>query len=249
MADSLVTVIIPCFNEENRLRPGLFTRFLQVEPAFNFLFVDDGSRDNTLERLEEIRAASPGRVEILRLERNLGKAEAVRRGFLRGMQFETSYLAFWDADLATPLETLPSFLGVFLKKPGVEIVLGSRVKLLGHDIRRNECRHYLGRVFATSASLALGVSVYDTQCGAKMFRNTPLVRGLFKESFLSRWIFDVELLMRYLRDLGKTGEARASESLYELPLPVWHDVAGTKLKPFDFVRAFFELVRIKLSYL
>src|SRR5437762_2862299 len=80
----------------------------------------------------------------------------------------------------------------------VSFVFVDRVKLLGRNIQRSLIRHYCGRVFATVASLALGVDVYDTQCGAKIFRATPEMRQIFATPFRSQWIFDVEILSRYL---------------------------------------------------
>ena len=79
-------------------------------------------------------------------------------------------VGYFDADLATPVAELERLLAVIGKDPQLEAVLASRVALLGHSIQRKPTRHYLGRLYATAASLALGVAVYDTQCGAKLFR-------------------------------------------------------------------------------
>ena len=97
---------------------------------------------------------------------------------------------------------------------------------MGRDVKRNAWRHYLGRVFATAVSLALDLPVYDTQCGAKMLRVNAATGTLFATPFRSRWIFDVELIARYLRLPVAPGEPSRRDRLYELVLPAWHDKPG-----------------------
>ncbi len=111
-------------------------------------------------------------------------------------------------------------------------------------IVRRASRHYFGRVFATAASTVLALPVYDTQCGAKLLRNTPLCRSLFAQPFGSRWIFDVELLARYLKAKEKAGPL----GVYELPLDEWTDVDGSKVRAKDFARAVGEMVAIHRTY-
>lgn len=115
---------------------------------------------------------------------------------------------------------------------------------MGRDIRRQAWRHYLGRVFATAVSLTLHLPVYDTQCGAKMFRATDTLRGVFERPFLSHWIFDVEVLARYLDTPVAAGEPARQTRIFEVALRTWHHTPGSKLRPSDFVRAFVDLVRI-----
>src|SRR6185369_11025600 len=126
-------------------------------------------------------------------------------------------------------------------RPAIEFVLGSRVLLMGRDVKRRAIRHYSGRVFATAVSLALDLPVYDTQCGAKVWRVTAATGTLFAKPFRSRWIFDVELIARYLCLPVSPGERARRDRLYELVLPAWHDRPGTKLRWFDFVRAVVDL--------
>ena len=238
-----VIIIVPCYNEAQRLPRQDFIKFAEDYPGYNFLFVNDGSRDTTLEVLTELIEKRPDRFRLLHLEKNGGKAEAVRRGFLNEIQSGVPFLAFWDADLAAPLEILPQFVKIFDDRPRTEIVLGARVKLLGHHIERALIRHYLGRLFATCASWVLDLEVYDTQCGAKMFRVTDTLRQVFEKPFCSRWIFDVEILKRMVRKTGFS-KMQMEAAVYEMPLPRWRDVAGSTLKPMDFIKAFAELLRI-----
>ena len=242
-----VIVVVPCYNEEKRLPQRDFISFVDRVPGYNFLFVNDGSRDGTLEMLRSLEAQSPERFQVLNLEQNGGKAEAVRHGFLQAMGSGVPFLAFWDADLATPLEVLPDFVKAFDAQPKIEMVLGARVKLMGRDIQRKGSRHYLGRVFATFASGVLGLAVYDTQCGAKMFRVTDTLRAIFDGPFSSRWIFDVEILARYLKETGFS-RTEAEARICEYPLQVWRDVAGSKLSAGDFLKAIGELATIYLRY-
>jgi glycosyltransferase involved in cell wall biosynthesis len=239
-----VRLVIPCFNEQGRLAIEDFVRGLDEQQDLEFLFVDDGSTDNTLQLLRGICAQWSGRVEVLPLTPNCGKAEAVRRGVLAGLERRPEFIGYWDADLATPLAALRDFLHVFANRAAVELVMGSRVQLLGRAIIRSPVRHYAGRVFATFASLTLALPVYDTQCGAKLFRVTPQTIGYFTEPFLSRWIFDVEILARMHLGPGGAGGDR----VYELALRRWEDVAGSKVRPLDFFRACRDLVRIRRWY-
>jgi len=238
------SIVIPCYNEASRLKQDEFRRYLAASPQVSLVFVNDGSTDHTLEILESLKAGMPAQIDVLDKKVNAGKGEAVRSGLLRAIQSGAPYVGFWDADLATPLNAIGDLLGVLLSQPEVNIVLGSRVRLLGRNIERRAARHYLGRIFATCVSLVLDLPVYDTQCGAKLFRVTPEIQQVFEEPFSSRWIFDVELLARYVTLNGLT----SSRSIYEFPLYCWRDVPGSRLRSRDFLRAARELANIRRRY-
>ena len=240
-------VIVPCFNEAKRFSTESFRDFARAWPDGMFLLVNDGSTDNTSTILRALQETLPASFAALDLPRNAGKAEAVRRGFDRAFQSSPDYVGFWDADLATPLDALPLFEAVFAERSMVEMVFGARVKLLGRQIERRPVRHYLGRCFATATALVLGLEIYDSQCGAKLFKNTETLRSIFKEPFLSRWIFDVEILARLVRLKRPMAPAEISALVYELPFPEWIDKAGSKVRPRDFARALIELWRIHLT--
>jgi dolichyl-phosphate beta-glucosyltransferase len=236
-----LALVVPCYNEAARLDPDAFVRFTATHPGVRLVLVDDGSVDGTFEILERIRTAAPSAVTTLRLTANRGKGEAVRAGIVAAIAGNPAVVGFFDADLSTPLRAVDDFLAVLKGRPDVEFVLGSRVLLMGRDVKRLAWRHYLGRIFATGASLALDLPVYDTQCGAKMLRVTAATGTLFATPFRSRWIFDVELIARYLRLPVAPGEPSRRERLYELVLPAWHDKPGSKVHWYDFGRAMVEL--------
>jgi len=238
-------LVIPCYNEERRLPVDELRAFALPDMRVDFLLVNDGSRDGTLRLLESLAREDPAKFSVLNLERNSGKAEAVRRGILAAMDRKPDLVGFWDADLATPLSELTHFLTVFGKRPEIEMVFAARVRLLGRAISRNPRRHYVGRVGATLISSSLGLAVYDTQCGAKLFRAGDEMRALFTEPFLSRWIFDVEVIARLVRQRGRDDAARA---IYELPIMSWHDVKGSKVRSTDFLRALKDLWKIHRAY-
>ena len=242
---SRLTLVVPCYNEERRLDVEAFRQVSLHGHDVDFLFVNDGSRDGTLRVLQTLRDSDPQRFAILDLERNSGKAEAVRRGILAALEQRPEYVGFWDADLATPFTELPGFLDTLDARAEIHIVMGARVRLLGREISRRPARHYVGRVGATLISSSLGLAVYDTQCGAKLFRASNTLRDVFSEPFLSRWIFDVEIIARYIQRWGRDAVAR---SVYELPVMRWHDVTGSKVKSHDFLRALHDLWKIRRAY-
>lgn len=248
-ADDCVCLVIPCYNEAARLNLHAFRAFLATTSGTRLLFVDDGSSDATHTVLEQLCQGYEHRTEILRHKQNHGKAEAVRRGIIHAVDtYEAQSVGFWDADLATPLDTVGSFVWILAELGGIEMVFGSRVKLLGRHVERRAVRHYLGRVFATVVSVMLRLPIYDTQCGAKLFRVTPELREVFSQPFISKWIFDVEILARYLQ-LYNGDTKRLEQAIYEYPLKTWVDVAGSKVRGKDFFTALVDIARIKLRYL
>lgn len=237
-------IVIPCYQEEKRLDTAAFRSFLGQAENVYFIFVDDGSTDATRAVLDALVTGHEGRAEVAALPTNQGKGEAVRHGMLRALALAPPprSVGYWDADLATPLECIREFEDLLEAHPKVDIVLGARVALLGRDIERHLGRHYAGRAFATVASLTLNLPVYDTQTGAKLFRVTPHTGELFSRKFGSRWVFDVEILARYIRGGGTV------RGMYEHDLPSWTDVSGSKVRPSDFARSVGEMLNIYNQY-
>ncbi|HVR18072.1 MAG TPA: glycosyltransferase [Polyangiaceae bacterium] len=239
-------VVVPCYDEAKRLDPTAFLAVLEREPMLGFVMVNDGSTDDTKTILEALRERAPGRVEVVHLEKNSGKAEAVRRGVLRAFELGAEISGYWDADLATPLECISRF-AERLEKSDLVMVVGSRVRLLGHHVERNAFRHYLGRGFGTLASLALGVPIYDTQCGAKLFKTTPAIRSAFESPFTLVWSFDVEFFSRLLAREADVGDIVFERHCAEFPLEAWRDAPGSKLTMRHFPSIALELARLYLT--
>src|SRR5262245_49324292 len=220
-----VCVVIPCYNEEQRLASADLLAFLDARPDAALCLVDDGSGDGTSHVLERVRASQPQRIFVQRLAVNGGKAEAVRAGVrhVAGLG-RWPFIGYWDADLSTPLEEVDRILRVLCETPHCVLAMGSRVKRLGARIERKASRHVLGRMFATCAVQILGVSVYDSQCGAKLFR-ADYAEVFFGEPFLTRWLFDLEMLVR----LRNARPASFEHAICEVPVSEWREVGGSKL--------------------
>jgi hypothetical protein len=191
---------------------------------------------------------APGRVTVVPLEQNGGKAEAVRAGMRRSSGPPYGYAGYFDADLATPLAEVRRMRDCLVADPECLVIFASRVKLLGLDIRRKPSRHSLGRAAATLISLTCGVPVYDTQCGAKLFRVGDAARRVFDEPFLSRWLFDVEILLRCRKETGGQYLDGPQPNVRELPVQSWQDVPGSKVQVWDYARELRELARIHRHY-
>lgn len=235
------SIIIPCYNEANRLKAEAFQKMTHQASGIRLWFVDDGSTDATLDALERLVQSIVPKPALISLPANAGKAEAVRQGILASLS-EGGYsrCGFWDADLSTPYYELSRMSDVMDQNPGIVMVSGCRLQRLGAAIARNPWRHYLGRIFASVASIVLGIPVYDTQCGAKLFRS-DIAAELFSEPFISRWSFDVELFARL-------GRSRSMEAVLELPLMEWTDFPGSKLSFIASLKAVLDLWKIYLRY-
>lgn len=235
-----VQIVVPCYNEAERLDGDAFVGYVRSQDEVGILFVDDGSTDGTLPMLEGL--AHHDGIAVHALEQNAGKAEAVRQGVMQALASEPAVVGYLDADLATPLEAVAELRELLEDDPETLMVMGARVKLLGRKVERSKSRHYIGRIFATFASTVVGLPVYDTQCGAKLFRVTPVTRDIFAEPFMTGWVFDVELIARLQKHVD------AARVIREHPLQQWLDVAGSKVRFTDGLKAGVDLLRIGWRY-
>ena len=240
-----ICIIIPCYNEEKRLNIGALKDFMQNHPHISFLGVNDGSKDRTESLLSELQKEFKNQFEALNLQKNGGKAEAVRQGILHAVQQDNfDYLGYWDADFSTPLSELDHFVAFSGGHLSHSIIMGSRIARLGSRVQRKMMRHYLGRIFSTLTSRVLNLRVYDTQCGAKLIAANE-AKDLFEKPFVSKWFFDVEVLARFI---VKYGRKKTYTHILEVPLNEWVEVGGSKLKVMDFIKVPLELLKIRRHY-
>ncbi len=236
-------IVIPCYEEASRLNSNAFMSYLKNSPNVNFLFVNDGSKDDTLKLLMNMKESNSLQIEVLDLEKNSGKAEAVRLGMIKLFEKKSfDYIGFWDADLATPLAEIDHLLQ-FSNGGTKKIIMASRMKRLGAAVERKTSRHIFGRVFSTFASMILKLPVYDTQCGAKLFHNSTV--DLFNPGFVTKWLFDIEILARFR---NKFGTQTTLTEVLEVPISSWKEIGGSKLRLKHLLKVPFELLKIRSKY-
>lgn len=230
--------IIPFYNEERRILIDEFALAFKSFNTIDFLLVNDGSSDFTQQIIENFSICFSN-VKVLNLEKNQGKAEAIRVGILYSKDSGYNYFGYLDADLSTPIAEVVKLLEFSQINPHLKLIMGSRIKLLGNTIIRSSKRHYLGRIFATIISKCiLKTPIYDTQCGAKIIKE-DIVYELFKDQFQTRWLFDIEMLLRH-----KKGYENLEETVAEFPLSIWIEKGNTKIKFKEFVVFPYQLIKI-----
>lgn len=239
-----VCIVVPCYNEAERLPGEAFLAYLSTHPYVTFCFVNDGSRDQTLPVLQALQQRNPTQIDVLNLPQNQGKAGAVRAGMNHCGTKIFDYVGYFDADLATPLAAIDDLQNVLDKHPDCVFVMGSRIKHLGVNIQRSAFRHYVGRIIATTISAILRLPVYDTQCGAKLMRREA-TGAVFADAFISPWLFDVELIARLV---GQYGRANIKGRLLEEPLQEWIEQDDSRISSTYVFRMWYELYRIHRTY-
>lgn len=210
----LISIVIPAYNEEARIGGTLrrLRDYLRTQTyAWEVVVVDDGSRDRTSavvgEEMPEAR--------LLRHSPNRGKGATVRTGVLAATG---EYVAFIDADMATPIAELPRLVGAI--EEGADVAVGVRNWPDGRDYRDLEppLRRAFGRAF-NLAVRGLGLSaVRDTQCPFKLFRRAA-AQALFGIASVDSIVFDVEIL-----------HLARKRGLRVATVPVtWENVAGSRM--------------------
>ncbi|MFF8959067.1 glycosyltransferase [Streptomyces sp. NPDC014894] len=233
-----LSVVIPAYNEESRLRPTLdaIAAYLRSDPErwgeWEVIVVDDGSTDATAEIAREASAEEP-RIQLIKADggANRGKGDALRRGVL------ASYgrrVLVTDADLATPIEDLDR-LDTRLRAGGTAAAIGSRAHPDSRiEVHQWRVREWLGRMGNGLIRAVAVPGIHDTQCGFKLFDGDK-ARVAFADSRLDGWGIDVEILRHFRREEWPVTE-----------VPVhWSHQQGSKVRPLDYGRVLLELLRLR----
>jgi hypothetical protein len=236
-------IVVPCYDEELRLNVNKYISFLKKNPSVLICFVNDGSKDSTCKLISENIIHSNKNSCIINCETNLGKALAVRTGMLYCLkEFSFEKIAYLDADLSTSLEEC--LLLSYKIKDEVVFVFGSRIAKIDTTIKRKKHRFIIGRIISTFISVQLSIKVYDTQCGCKVFRK-KILEKVFRDEFISKWLFDVEIFHRIIHLYNRSSMKRISR---EVPLKSWIDTDNSKVK-FSYVfKLWLDLYRIGVKY-
>jgi CheY-like chemotaxis protein/glycosyltransferase involved in cell wall biosynthesis len=239
-----VGVVIPCYNEEKRLLSKEFTDFVDKNSGYHLCFVNDGSKDKTLEVLNNLRKGREDFITVYDCEQNGGKGEAVRQGMLyMAKQDDLDYIGFLDADLSTDLSDFDDLVST-IENSKYKIVSGSRISRMGANITKGAARKIISLTINFFIRKILSMDFNDTQCGAKIFKK-DVIKISFGEKFITKWIFDVEIFKRITLHFGLT---KAKEILCEQPLKRWVHADGSKLSMKDSVRIIGQLGQIAWFY-
>ena len=221
MTEARLSLVVPAFNEERRIGASLETigAFLSgLDYACEAIVVDDGSAAAGREAAAAAVAALPDGIKarLLRHETNRGKGAAVRTGCLAA---QGEYVAFIDADLATPPAELTRLVAAL--DAGADVAIGVRRQADGSDGRdgRGLSRRLAGRAFVLVTERLLLPGIGDSQCPLKAFRRLA-ARRLFGLQRIESWAFDAELL--YLA-------ARLGLSVAKVPVS-WRAMSGSHLR-------------------
>ena len=218
-------IVIPCYNEGEFFLETDYAVFLEKQEDTLICFVNDGSKDNTIDFIKSLKNKFPNNIFIISHNKNQGKAAAVKTGFdYCNSNLNFNNIAYLDADLAVSLEECYELTSYIDKD--TDFVFGSRVLRVGATIIRKNYRHYIGRVIATLISYILSLKVYDSQCGCKIFKK-ELSKNIFTRPFISKWLFDVEIFFRILNYYGREV---ALNKMLEIPLKKWIDRGDSKVK-------------------
>jgi dolichyl-phosphate beta-glucosyltransferase len=225
-------IVVPCFNEAARWNAAYWDA-ITAHPEIELIFVDDGSTDATPERIAAT-VASCG-TQAIRLERNSGKAEAVRQGLAAALDLDSRprTVGFLDADGAFPefeVRRLVSLGSELLDSDRYDALWSARILMAGRDISRHASRHYIGRAISTLVAPLHRYDVYDTQSGFKLFQRSSALEQCLVTPFRTRWFPDIELLQRW--SIGQGRQMR----IWEEPVSGWHDVGGSKVNRSQYVQ-------------
>lgn len=244
LQEYVVGVVIPCYNEEERLLSDEFQSFVKQNLGYHLCFVNDGSTDNTLAVLNKLKEGHEDHISVYDCPQNGGKAEAVRLGTLHLAQDpQLDYIGYLDADLSTDFKDFDDLVQT-IRKSDYKIVSGSRMARMGADINKESARAIISKTINFLIRSILRMPFNDTQCGAKIM-DKEIATLVFGKPFLTRWLFDVEIFKRISNAYGRQ---QAITIICEQPLKRWIHADGSKLSFKDSAKIIFQLAQIAFHY-
>ena len=228
-----LSVVVPCYNEEKRFQKGFdhyFSYLSKQKYPWELIFVNDGSKDNTL-KLIRACAKDKSSIQVISYNKNHGKGYAIVQGIINA---KGKYILFTDLDHSVPINTVEGFFKHFER--GYQVAIGSRriegAKILIHQ---HFLREILGRGFTLLVRLLIDWKIKDATCGFKTFEKN-VAQKIFNKITIYDWAFDAEILF-----ICKKLNIRVAQA------PVtWSDVRGTKVSlGKDVARSFFGLIKIR----
>ncbi len=209
-----ISIVIPVFNEEKRIETFLSTviNYLHEKDfSYEIIIVDDGSIDQTVSIIDSMfKKNMADKYRIIKLDPNIGKGGAVRRGM---MEATGEYVFFIDADGATPINEIDNFIENF--NPQYDVYTGKRAVKESTPFKRI----FLGYGYTILANSVLGLKIFDYTCGFKCYSRRS-IKKIFPRQTLNNWSFDTEDLF-----------IASKYSFKILAIPVkWQHIEGSKVK-------------------
>jgi glycosyltransferase involved in cell wall biosynthesis len=231
-----LSIVIPAYNEEKRLRPMLdvYTGFFvpHYGSDVEFVVVVNGSTDRTEDVAREYAVNCPG-MRVLVDPEKIGKGGAIMRGFAEA---SGALIGFVDADTSTPPEAFQDLVD-HIGDAGA-IIASRWLKESKVSPRQPASRLITSRIFNALIRLLFNLNIMDTQCGAKLMTEQA-VAAIMPHIGVTRWAFDVDLLFQLRRHGFR---------IVEWPT-IWQDAEGSQLHVFtDSAEMFLAIIRLRLLY-
>ena len=217
-------MVIPLFNEELRFNEAYFSELIQLSNT-KWIFVNDGSTDNTAKILASLK--SKHNIDILNLKSNYGKSEAIRKGFIRAYELfpHASWYGYLDSDGAFDISDIEKIMHIAIQNPQLmDAYFSSRVRLSGKKILRKTYRHFIGRLIVNFFRIFWKDIPYDTQSGYKLFKLDAHLLHSISTPFKTNWFIDIEIITRI------SISRKILIQIWEEPVSKWSDVDGSKIR-------------------
>ena len=234
-----LSVIIPAYNEENRLFNTLkeIDSYLRRQDYnYEIIVVNDGSKDKTCQVIENLKdEAKIANLRLIDNKENHGKGYVIRQGMLEA---SGQYRLFIDADNSTSIDQIEKMWPFF--KQNYQVVIGSR-DVKGSII--NPDQSLLRRLIGKAGNLVIQTvgglfGIQDTQCGFKCFTK-EVVENVFPKTMINRWGFDVEVLA-IAKKLGY--------KIKEIPV-IWKNDLRSTVNLSGIIKTLFEVFQIRWNFI